>query len=368
MAELLDLSMLEDNVVSDDINEYSITLYGEGGSGKSTFANALKRKLGSSASFFFEPRAKGLGGIKVVECLTWSVFLAYIKQLKKLKKEGKKVPFNNIIIDSVDSAYDKCTKYVMEQNDWDTLQGDYGNRYTVVGTEFKNAITVLRNLGFIVTFVTHEKSKEAKDINNASYDKSIPIVAGQIQDIVNDQVDFIMYLQKITDENEDGERIEKRRLWLKNNPNMALKTPIKGLPDYIDYTEVDEGVDKFMESFKKGVKITREMYENGEDVIPNEENDKEIEIVQPKTSNILEDEPEDEVDDLDEDFEEEANESKQELDIEELRAKALEVRDALREEKNDDEVRKILKESLGTVRIKTFEDAEKLSAFIKKYE
>ena len=104
MAELLDLCALEDNIISDNINEYSITLYGEGGSGKSTFANALKRKLGSSASFFFEPRAKGLGGIKVVECLTWDVFLGYIKQLKKIRKDGKKVPFDNIIIDSVDSA------------------------------------------------------------------------------------------------------------------------------------------------------------------------------------------------------------------------------------------------------------------------
>ena len=367
MAELLDLCALEDNIISDNINEYSITLYGEGGSGKSTFANALKRKLGSSASFFFEPRAKGLGGIKVVECLTWDVFLGYIKQLKKIRKDGKKVPFDNIIIDSVDSAYDKCTKYVMEENDWETLQGDYGNRFTVVGTEFKNAITALRNLGFIVTFVTHEKSKEAKDINNASYDKAIPIVAGQIQDIVNDQVDFIMYLQKITVENDNGDRVERRRLWLKNNPNMALKTPIKGLPDYIDYDEVEEGVDKFMKAFKEGVRITRSMYENGEDVNPNEENEKIIEITSPKINNIAEDTDDSDEDD---DFETEVKSDglPNSYNIEELRAKALEVRDKLREEKDDDEVRKILKESLGTVRIKTYEDAGKLNDFIKKYE
>lgn len=88
--DLLDLMSLEDNIVSDDINDYSITLYGQGGSGKSTFANALKRKLGTSVSFFFEPRAKGLGGIKVVECTSWEVFLAYIKQLQKIKKVVKK--------------------------------------------------------------------------------------------------------------------------------------------------------------------------------------------------------------------------------------------------------------------------------------
>ena len=359
MAELLDLSMLEDNVVSDDINEYSITLYGEGGSGKSTFANALKRKLGSSASFFFEPRAKGLGGIKVVECLEWNTFLAYIKQLRKLKKEGKKVPFNNIIIDSVDSAYERCTKYVLNENpDWNgTLQGDYGARYNVLAKEFKDAITAIRNLGFIVTFVTHEKSKEAKDINNASFDKSIPIVPGQIQDIVNDHVDFIMYLQKITVENEDGDRVERRRLWLKNNPNMALKTPIKGLPDYIDYDEVDEGVNKFLAAFNEGVRITRKMYENGEDVNVNEENTQAVEFVAPKTSGILDDiDDELEVDELPEGF-----------DLDALRTEAISVRDALRKDKTDDEVKQILRDELGTVKIKSYEDAAKLKAFIEKY-
>ena len=106
---------------------------------------------------------------------------------------------------------------------------------------------------------------------------------------------------------------------------------------------------------------------NGEDVNPNEENEKIIEITSPKITNIAE-----ETDDSDEDDDFETEVKSEELpnsyNIEELRAKALEVRDKLREEKDDDEVRKILKESLGTVRIKTYEDAGKLNDFIKKYE
>lgn len=350
---LLDLSMLTDNVVSNDINEYSITLYGEGGSGKSTFANALKRKLGNSASFFFEPRARGLGGIKVVECPNWDTFLAYIKQLRKLQKDGKPVPFDNIIIDSCDSAYDKCTRYVMEENDWETLQGDYGARYTAVGSEFKNAISELRNMGFIVTFLTHEKSEEAHDINDAAFDRAIPIIAGQIQDIVNDHVDFIMYLQKVTVTDDDGNKKEMRRLWLKNNPYIKLKTPLFGLPDYIDYEYVTEGVDKFISAFNKAVEVTRAMYESGEDVgSPNDDNMKQVEFIAPKVT----------------DFDEEDSDDIPTISLDDLQDKAVVVRDKLMETMEKSEVVALLKKYLGTASITKCLDADKLEAFIKDNE
>lgn len=353
--ELLDLSMLEDNVVSDDINEYSITLYGEGGSGKSTFANALKRKLGSSVSFFFEPRMKGLGGIKAVECLTWDVFLAYIRQLRKLIKEGKPVPFNNIIIDSSDSAYDKCTTHVMAENDWTTLQGDYGARYTAVGQEFKSAINALREMGFIVTFLTHEKTEEAHDVNDAAFNRAIPIIAGQIQDIVNDHVDFIMYLQKVVVTDEDGNKREMRRLWLKNNPYIKLKTPLFGLPDYIDYEFVNEGVDKFIEVFNKAVEITRAMHDSGVDISnPNAENMKAVEFASVKPTVV---------DDFDDDLDEVAP-TTEELTLDEYQAKAIDIRDTLLETMDRQEVIGLLTKELGIANIKKCTDVDKLKTFV----
>ena len=338
--DLLDLMSLEDNVVSDNINEYSITLYGQGGSGKSTFANALKRKLGTSVSFFFEPRAKGLGGIKVVECPTWDVFLAYIKQLQKIKRSGNEAPFDNIIIDSSDSAYEKCAKYVMEENDWDSLAGDYGARYNAVGNEFKMAINALRNLGFVVTFLTHEKTKEAHDVDNAAFEKSAPIVSNQIQDIVNDQVDFILYLEKVTISDDDGEKKEVRRLWLKNNPYMTLKTPLFGLPDYIEYEFVNEGVDKFIEAFNEGVRVTRQMYDGGS-------------VEPPKTKPTKKVEPKVEV----------------KIDsLEDLQEQATKVRDGLLKTMERPEVVSLLKEALGTANISKCDDTIKLQAFVDEYK
>lgn len=348
VMDLLDLMSLEDNIVSNDINEYSITLYGQGGSGKSTFANALKRKLGTSVSFFFEPRAKGLGGIKVVECTSWEVFLAYIKQLQKIKKSGQQAPFDNIIIDSSDSAYEKCAKYVMEENDWETLTGDYGARYNAVGSEFKNAINTLRAMGFVVTFLTHEKTKEAHDVDNAAFEKSAPIVSNQIQDIVNDQVDFILYLEKVTISDDNGDKKEVRRLWLKNNPYMTLKTPLFGLPDYIEYEYVNEGVDKFIEAFNEGVKTTRKMY-SGE---PIEEPKKtKSKVVEPKVVESI---------DID-------GENVDGLTLEELQQEATNVRDRLLKTMERPEVVSLLKESLGTANISKCSDEEKLCDFLNEY-
>lgn len=359
-VDLLDLMELEDNVVSDDINEYSITLYGQGGSGKSTFANALKRKLGTSVSFFFEPRARGLGGIKVVECPDWVTFTKYIKQLKKLAKEGKKVPFNNIIIDSVDSAYDKCTKSVMEQNGWETLTGDYGARYTAVGSEFKNAISSLRELGFIVTFLTHEKTKEAHDVDNAAFEKSAPIVSNQIQDIVNDHIDFIMYLEKVTITTEDDEKKEIRRLWLKNNPYMTLKTPLFGLPDYIEYEYVNEGVDKFIKAFDKAVKETRGMYAHVDTSVETDFS------FAPKVEKVKEESKQVEVASIESD--ELPKSFNVEVDIEELRKQAIATRDKLMETMETEQVKEILRNELGKLKIANVDDVEALKAFIKKYE
>lgn len=346
--DLLDLMSLEDNIVSDDINDYSITLYGQGGSGKSTFANALKRKLGTSVSFFFEPRAKGLGGIKVVECTSWEVFLAYIKQLQKIKKSGQQVPFDNIIIDSSDSAYDKCTTYVMEENDWETLAGDYGARYNAVGSEFKSAISALRTMGFVVTFLTHEKTKEAHDVDNAAFEKSAPIVSNQVQDIVNDQVDFILYLEKVTISDDNGDKKEVRRLWLKNNPYMTLKTPLFGLPDYIEYEYVNEGVDKFIKAFNEGVKTTRKMY-SGQSIV--EEKKDKGKVVEEKVVESI---------DID-------GESIDGLTLEELQQEATNVRDRLLKTMERPEVVSLLKESLGTANISKCSDEEKLCDFLNEY-
>lgn len=340
---LLDLSTLVDNVVSGDINDYSVTIYGKGGAGKSTFANALKRRLGDSASFFFEPRARGLGGIKAVECLKWENFPAYVGQLKTYAKKGIKVPFNNIVIDSVDSAYELCTNYIMEENEWTTLTGDYGARYSTVGNAFKENIRMLRQLGYIVTFATHETDEEAHDVHGTAFTRKVPVVSNQVKGMVLDQVDFIVYLDLINVTDDDGNLKEVRRLYFKNNPYAMLKVPLFGFPDYIEYEEVEDGVNKFLKAFDNAVMVTRAMYDNGEDTSsPNKDNELDVEFVAPVTQPVV--------------------------DVEEVKAKAIEVRDKMLETMEKESVVAALKSALGTASIAKCDDVEKLNKFISENE
>lgn len=357
----LDLWNLEEQKIDDNLDNYSMNLFGADGSGKTSLMYAIRRKLGTTVIWGYEDRFKGVPNIRVVEMKNWKEHLAYVKALKKGLKDGKSLPFKNIIMDTVGEAYVMCQDAVMEENDWETMSGDRGARYPVVGKAFMDSVRELKHMGIIVNFVSHDKIIA----NDGSVDKITPDTANQIKHLVMGGIDIIAYLEKVEVEDDDGEMKEVRRLWLSGHPSYKLKTPLYGFPKYIEYESVEEGANKFIAAFNHAVEVTRKMAEEGKDISnPNEENDKEIEVVEPTVPSV----DEDELDDSEEDFEEESTESNQELDIEELRTKALEVRDNLREEKNDDEVRKILKESLGTVRIKNFDDAEKLVAFIKKYE
>ena len=358
----LDLWNLEEQKIDGDLNNYSMNLFGADGSGKTSLMYAIRRKLGSTVIWGYEDRFKGVPNIRVVEMKSWKEHLNYVKALKKGLKEGKKLPFENIIMDTVGEAYVMCQDAVMEENEWETMSGDRGARYPVVGKAFMDSVRELKHMGIIVNFVSHDKVVKVSD----EVDKINPDTANQIKHLVMGGIDIIAYLEKVVIEDDDGEIKEVRRLWLTGHPIYKLKTPLYGFPKYIEYETVDEGAEKFIASFNHAVEVTRQMADEGKDISnPNEENEMEIEYIEPTMPSADEnkvDDIEDEIesDDLPEEF--------NEVDIETLRKKALEVRDKLRDKLDDNEVRKILKESLGTVKIKTYEDAEKLSAFINKYE
>lgn len=363
----LDLYNLTEQRIDDNLDNYSMTLFGQDGSGKSSLMYAIRRKLGSTVIFGYEDRFKGIPKIRVVEHTKWKGItkkeeeanktggkhwghLDTIKQLRKDINAGKGLPFKNIIIDTVGKAYVMCQDAVMEDNEWETMSGDRGARYPVVGKTFMDSVYELRSMGFIVNFVAHDKVISGDD---NEVDKISPDAANQIKHLVMGGIDIIAYLEKIVDE----EGNEVRRLWLSGHPSYKLKTPLYGFPKYIEYETVEEGANKFIEAFNKAVKITQEMADEGQDISnPNSENEKIVEVAEVKIPTVEED------DEL------ETDELPEEFNLESLRAKAIEVRDELRKDKDDSEVKAILRKELGTVKIKSYEDVDKLKAFIEKYE
>lgn len=364
MAELLDLWNLTAQKIDGDLNNYSMNLFGEDGSGKSSLMYAIRSKLGSTAIFGFEDRFKGIPNVRVVEMEDWNQFNKYKAMIKKGIKQHGKLPFTNIIMDTVGEAYTMCQTQIMEENEWETMSGERGARYPVVGKAFLDAVRELKHMGFIVNFVSHDKNSVQEDANGNEYDKLVPDTANQIKHLVMGGIDIISYLERAVVISDDGtSEKEVRRLWLHGHPKFKLKTPLYGFPRYIEYETVDEGAEKFIAAFDKAVKITQDMADKGLDISnPNEDNDTIIEYVEPKTKTKVE---VDDFDDLDSDP---LPSSLGGLTIEDAKEKAIEIRDTMLGNMEKSEVVAILKATLGTASIAKCNDIDKLTKFIKDNE
>jgi len=361
--------------IDGNINHYSINLVGTDGSGKTTFMNSLMKRQGRTFTCGFEDRFKSVVGLKVIQFKNWKEFLQFKKQTKKQIKEGKALPFDSTIIDTVGEAAKMCKKYIMDENGWDELKGD---QYNVIGQGFTDEIRDLRNMGLIVNFVSHDKQRKITTATGNEYDQVVPDTINQIKHLVQGDCDFIMYMEVVNETDEDGKKHEFRRLWLHGHPMLKLKVPLYGLPEYIDFDDVEEGVDKFLEAFNEGVRVTQKIQDDGGDVSnPNADNNK-LPVKEPVKVGLEDDEDEDEGEEIgtevenEDEIEEEVTSSEEDVkpmpDIETLREEAKAVRMAIKSAEGLDVAKAKVKEFLGSEKIKDTTNAEALMGFIEKYK
>lgn len=391
MAEVFDLWALDVSPIDTNLNNYSINLVGGDGSGKTSFMTALMNTMGKTFVCGFEDRFKSVPGIRVFMFEEWKEFIKMKSNIKKGLKQGKPLPFNCCNIDTVGEAAEMAKKYIMDINGWTELKGD---QYNIVGRYITDEIRELRKLGFIVNFVSHEKDKEIISATGEKCRQTVPDAMNQVKHLTQGDVDFILYLQEIKTRDEEGEPLEFRRLWIHGHPMIKLKTALYGMPRYIDYDTVEDGVEKFIKAFNEGVKITQKMQDEGLDTSnPNADNNMIIENKKIITSDIDEDDNEDDNEDESvtevaekepevvksnsigdtptnwEPAPENTTTSNNDLDIKELRKQAKVVRDELKEKMDIAEVKRIMKEMLGgTIQVAQVEDPSLLKAFIDKYK
>ena len=101
----VDIFAVKPHVVSRDLKGYTILLYGAPKTGKTTIASKFSKALllGFEAGYLTIP------GIMALPINSWAEFKSVLKQLKT--DEGH-AAYDNIIIDTVDIAYDLCEKYI----------------------------------------------------------------------------------------------------------------------------------------------------------------------------------------------------------------------------------------------------------------
>lgn len=212
-----------------DLNKYSFTFFGSPGSGKTS----------TCAYFFDEPlflaweQGQNALEVYVQDMFTWKDFLEFVKELKKLTKDGKQVPFKNVIVDTAEIMRTKCEEYVCRLNGWDSpADGAYGAGWAAVTKEFERRINEIRACGLGIHFIAHDKTQriERKDM---SYDKiTLQLGSTAINEVVK-KVDFILYFDKEYEKDTEGNVTSRRVIRFHGGENYEAKTRIPDFPEFI---------------------------------------------------------------------------------------------------------------------------------------
>lgn len=232
----IDLLSLQPHQVSRDLRGYSVFLYGEPKSGKTTTATKFPKHL----LLAFEKGYNAIPGAMAQPINSWSEFR---KVLRQLKDEQVKAKFETIIIDTADIAYDYCEKYICanaKRSDGgmgvDAI-GDipYGKGYTQAGNEFDECLRSILQMDYGLVLISHATDKTFKDQSGAEYNQIVPTLGAKPRNIVSRMCDLIGYSRQI--QNEDGTLSTK--LFLRGTPRYIAGSRFKYTPDFIDFSYAD---------------------------------------------------------------------------------------------------------------------------------
>lgn len=229
----IDILSLQPHQVSRDLKGYSVFLYGEEKSGKTTTASKFPRAL----LLAFEKGYNALPGVMAQPILSWSDFR---KVLKQLKSDAAKAMYETIIIDTADIAYDLCEKYICanaKRPDGgfgvDAI-GDvpYGKGYTLLAKEFDECLRSIVQMDYGLVLISHAVDKPFKDEQGQEYSKIVPTLGSKPRNIVSRMCDIIGYSRVI----EDGEGGSSTKLFMRGTPRYVAGSRFKYTPDYIDFS------------------------------------------------------------------------------------------------------------------------------------
>ena len=226
--------------VSRDLRGYSVFLYGEAKSGKTTVATKFPKHL----LLAFEKGYNAIPGAMAQPINSWGEFR---KALRQLKNDDVRAAFETIIIDTADIAYDYCERYICSNAGVDSI-GDipYGKGYKMAAKEFDEQLRSILQMNYGLVLISHATDKTFKDQNGQEYNQIVPTLDSKPRNIVTRMADIIGYSRIV--ELPDGEKSTK--LFMRGTPRFIAGSRFKYTPDYIDFgykqlvNAIAEAIDK----------------------------------------------------------------------------------------------------------------------------
>lgn len=243
----IDLLSIQPHQVSRDMRGYTVFLYGEPKSGKTTTATKFPRHL----LLAFEKGYNAIPGAMAQPINSWAEFR---KVLRQLKDSQVKEQFETIIIDTVDIAYNYCEKYICANAarpdggfGVDSI-GDipYGKGYTLLAQEFDESLRTIAQLDYGLVMISHATDKVFKNEAGDEYNRIVPTLDKRAKNIVSRMVDLYGYSRIVTDDK--GNDVTK--LFLRGTSRYEAGSRFKYTPDYIDFNydalvnAIGEAIDK----------------------------------------------------------------------------------------------------------------------------
>lgn len=226
----IDLLNLEPQIISKNLKGKFYMFYGLPGIGKTS----LGAMFPNSLIVGFEMGSNALNNVFVAQTKTWSDWKSYVSQLTRKKElQGK---YDTIVIDTVDSAWDLCSKYICAQNGIENLRDlPWGQGYDLAKKEFQQGFRDLTFSGYGIVFISHSIEKTLTDERGKEYVQIQPALPSRPYDIVNKMVDIIGYIREVQDpELEDGKM--ERYIFFRGDKRFFAKSRFKYIKPYVKFS------------------------------------------------------------------------------------------------------------------------------------
>lgn len=227
----IDLLNLQPHKVSRDLRGYSVFFYGEPKSGKTTTAAHFPEAL----LLAFEKGYNAIPGIIAQPINKWAEFK---QTLRELEKKEVKEKFSTIVIDTVDIAYDYCTKYICDNAKRpdgsfgvDSISDiGYGKGYGMVSQEFDDSLRKIVQMDYGLVLISHATDKAFKNESGEEYNQIVPTLDKRGTNIVSRMADIIGYSRVVTTDEGD-----KTMLFMRGTNRYMAGSRFKYTPDYIEF-------------------------------------------------------------------------------------------------------------------------------------